>query len=639
MPTLSREVHLGWTLGGMRARQSARQTYLPAAGGVAGGHAPRWAGSVDPAPIYRSVATLGMVGGLAWLTTRIVAASPGFSDSGESVRSGLVLYCTVAWLTAVGIVHRLSRPENAFGRRLVLVASLVLVTEWDIPGATAAGVLSVAVFTVGLVLAVAVPVAVTWAILAFPSGRVDARAERYLLATGALLFVGALGLVPTLFFDLQAQGCSDCPTNLLLLHDDPDVAATSSRLAIGACLAWTIVTMVVLAVGLVRMSPASRRARGAVGTIGVVYLGAVAAHLGLSLDRGFVEGSATDHGLWWAQLVGLAALASAVEFSLLRSRSLRRGVTGLVVDLHRETAAGGMREALATWLHDPSLLVGYPVDGTYRDVDLETVDVRAPGRATSRLANDGDEIAVLVHRPGLFDNPDALREVVTAARLGLENERLRALGLAQVRALAESRVRIIEAGDRERRRLERDLHDGAQQRLVGLLLGLRLLRSSVGEDQHDLVRTVDAAEAEVQQAVRDLRELAAGLFPNVLVTEGLAGAWEALSETRPLQVMAAPEGRLPAAVEATAYVVVATAAARGPTTVRATSDGGWLRVRADVADGADASWDLAFLEDRVAAIGGRLVSTQVDGGVRIDLALPLALDASPETEPADGVRT
>jgi signal transduction histidine kinase len=308
---------------------------------------------------------------------------------------------------------------------------------------------------------------------------------------------------------------------------------------------------------------------------------------------------------------------------------MRRSVTGLVVDLHRETAAEGMREALSSWLHDPSLQVAYRVDGTYRDADLETVDVSArPGRATSRLVENGEEIAVLVHRPGLFDNPDAIREVVTAARLGLENERLRAEGLAQVRALAESRIRIIEAGDRERRRLERDLHDGAQQRLVGLLLGLRLLRSTLAGQHPAMERTVDEAEAEVQGAVRDLRELAAGLFPNVVVTEGLAGALQALSETVPLRVVDAPAGRLPPAVETTAYLVIAAAAAQGSTTVHAAYDGGRLRVAADV---ASANAGFAGLEDRVAAVGGHIEVTRVDGGTRVELELPVTAVASPYT--------
>lgn len=578
-----------------------------------------------------TLVALALVGSAAWLTMIVVTTSPGFSDSGASIRSEVALLCTVALLASVGVVHRLARPENPFGWRLILVAALVLATEWDIPGATAAGSLSAAVFSVGLLLATAVPVAAPWAVLSFPSGRIDRRMERHLLTAGSLVFVGAMGLVPTLFFDPQAQGCWDCPTNLLLLRDDPGVVRTSSRLAMAAAVAWTIVTIVVLLVGLARMSPASRRARGAVWTIGLLYLLAVSGQLVLSLDRGFVGRSTTDQRLWWTQLVGLAALAAAVAFSLLRARAMRRSVTGLVVNLHREVVAGGMREALAGWLHDPSLQVAYPVDGTYRDVDLATVDVTArPGRATSRLVNDGQEIAVLVHRPGLLDNPDAVREVVTSARLGLENERLRAEGLAQVRALADSRVRIIEAGDRERRRLERDLHDGAQQRLVGLLLGLRLLRTTTGEDHGE----VDEAEAEIQATVENLRELASGLHPHALLTEGFAGACVALSETMDVRVVDAPDRRFPAVVETTAYQLVARAAAAGPITVYAVHDGDALRVRVDA---AAAGVGLAGLEDRVNALGGHLDVLSNDKGRRIELELPLAAPgASRGVTRADG---
>ena len=612
----------------MRARQNVR---------VPSGQPP--AVAIHATQVMWSVVALALVANIAWLTMRVVAASPGFSDIGESILSEVALVCTVALLACVGIVHRLARTANRFGWLLILVAGLLLTTEWDIPGAAAAGFLSAAVFSVGLLLTMAVPAAATWAVLAFPSGRVGGRVERCLLVVGALVFVGALGLVPALFFDPQAQGCSDCPRNLLLVRDDPDVAAALSRAAMAAALAWTTITMLVLLLGLARMSPASRRARGAVWTIGFLYLLAVSAQLVLSLDRGFVGGSSTDRGLWWVQLAALAALAVAVAFSLLRSRAMRRSVTGLVVDLHRGAAAGGMREALAEWLHDPSLQVAYPVDGTYRAVDLAGVDVTARrGRAASPLVNDGQEIAVLVHRPGLFDGTDAVREVVTAARLGLENERLRAEGLAQLRALADSRVRIIEAGDRERRRLERDLHDGAQQRLVGLLLGLRLLRTTTAEDHAEL----DEAEAEIQATVGDLRELANGLHPVVLLTEGFASACAALSESMDVRVVDAPERRFSAVVETTAYLLVAKAAAAGPTTVHAVHDGDALRVRVDV---AAAGVGLAGLEDRVKALGGHLEVSPIDEkGLRIELELPLAAPAvsresSPGTVPRGDLRT
>ncbi|MEO7448041.1 MAG: histidine kinase [Humibacillus sp.] len=544
--------------------------------------------------------------GLVWLTMRVVSASPGFSEGGDSTLSEAALIGTAALFAAVGVVHLLATPSNRYGWLLVLIAALLLATEWGIPGATVAEPLAAAVFSMGLVAAMALAVATVWAVLAFPSGRVERLRDRYLLATGALVFVGGLGLLPAVFFDPRAQGCPHCPTNAMLVRDDPQLAAALSPFAMTAALAWAAVAALVLLRRLARMSPASRRARGAVWSIGVIHVLGVSAQLVLSRDRGFVGGSTTVHGLWWVQLASLAALAIAVAFGLLRARSLRRAVTGLVVDLHREAAAGGMREALAEWLHDPSLTVAYPVDGTYRDVDLAAVDLTAwPEASLSRLVDGGREIAVLVHRPGLLDNPDAVREVVTSARLGLENERLRAESLAQLRALANSRVRIIEAGDRERRRLERDLHDGAQQRLVGLLLGLRLLRMTAEGDPVE----VDEAESEIRGTIEDLRALANGLHPIVLLSEGFPAACAALSETMDVRIVDAPNRRFRAVVETTAYLLVAKAADAGPTTVYAACDHEALRVRVDV---AQAGVSLVSLEDRVKALGGHL-HVSVDG--------------------------
>jgi signal transduction histidine kinase len=578
-----------------------------------------------------------LVASMAWLTMDVIAASPGFSNSGESIVSEVALLGAVALLASIGIVHRLARRANPYGWLLILVAGLLLVTNWDIPGAATAGYLSGAVFSLGLLLTMAVPAAATWAVLAFPSGRVDGRVERSLLAAGCLAFVCAGGLLPALFFDPQTQGCSDCPTNHLLVRDDPEMATSLSRLALASALAWVAITIVVVIIDLARMSPAARQARGAVCTMGLVYLVAVSAQLALSLDRGFLGGSTMDRVLWSAQLAGLAALAVAVAYGLLRARAMRRNVTGLVVDLHRQAAAGGMREALAEWLHDPSLEVAYDVDGAYCGLDLATVDVTArPGRASSRLVDEGEEIAVLVHRHGLLEDPDAVHEIVMAARLGLENEHLRAEGLAQVRALAASRVRIIEAGDRERRRLEHDLHDGAQQRLVGLLLGLRVLKSTTGRDGEDVARAVDEAEAEVQSAVRDLRELATGLYPNILGVEGLAAAWHALSETSVLRVAEAPVGRFPTVVETTAYLVIATAAAHGQTTVWAAYAGGLLRVRADV---ASSQVKLKGLQDRVAALDGHIHVTRNNRTSRVDLELPVVGLAAPCAPPINGADT
>jgi signal transduction histidine kinase len=167
---------------------------------------------------------------------------------------------------------------------------------------------------------------------------------------------------------------------------------------------------------------------------------------------------------------------------------------------------------------------------------------------------------VLLPRTGLLDNPELVEEVASAARLALENERLQAEVRAQLEDLRASRARIIEAGDAERRRLERDLHDGAQQRLVGLTLALRLLRAQLGPDQdQQLTARLDEAEAELRRAVTELRGLAHGIHPAVLSDEGLAAALEALAEgtLAPLRIAAVPQERFPPAVETAAYMVVA----------------------------------------------------------------------------------
>jgi signal transduction histidine kinase len=223
---------------------------------------------------------------------------------------------------------------------------------------------------------------------------------------------------------------------------------------------------------------------------------------------------------------------------------------------------------------------------------------------------------VLVHRPGLLANPDLVDELGSATHLGLENERLQAEALTQLADLRASRARIVVTGDEERRRLERDLHDGAQQRLVGLSLALRLLRSRDGTGSPQLA----AAETELRAAIDDLRALARGLFPVVLRDEGLGAALGALGETAPLRVTAVPPRRFPDAVETTAYLVVARVAAHGPATVCATDTNGVLAVEVSV----DAPIDgLGDLEDRVRALDGELATSRDHLVTQVHLTLPV----------------
>src|SRR5438034_4059919 len=142
--------------------------------------------------------------------------------------------------------------------------------------------------------------------------------------------------------------------------------------------------------------------------------------------------------------------------------------------------------------------------------------------------------------------------------MSIENERLQAEVRAQLAEVRASRQRIVEAGDRERRRVERNLHDGAQQRLATLALSLAMLRDRDGADPATAASLAQAS-AELKQAIDELRELARGIHPAILAEEGLPAAVEALADrsSLPVRVTADFDARLPGPVEAIAYFVVA----------------------------------------------------------------------------------
>jgi signal transduction histidine kinase len=225
----------------------------------------------------------------------------------------------------------------------------------------------------------------------------------------------------------------------------------------------------------------------------------------------------------------------------------------------------------------------------------------------------------------------------SAARFALENERLQAELRAQLAELRDSRARIVRAGDEERRRLERDLHDGAQQRLHGIGMALQLLRRSVTAGD-GAVSLLDETEEEVQAALRELRELARGIHPAVLTDLGLADALRTLAERAPMPVdVAADTGRFPPEVETAAYFIVAEALANiakharaSRATVVVERQGALVRieVRDDGVGGADAARGsgLSGLVDRAGALDGRLFVDSPPGeGTRVVAELPCGL--------------
>ena len=362
---------------------------------------------------------------------------------------------------------------------------------------------------------------------------------------------------------------------------------------------------------------------------GSAYLGLVAATFGNSLGRGFLEPGALDRRLWFGEAAALAAVVAGAGWGVARARRARTDVARLVVELAQSPPSGGLQTALAGIVGDPALVLAYPLDGSERLVDAHGRPVEPPPEAErTTLVRDGTPVAVLAHAPGLLDDEQLVDDVTAASRLALENERLQADVRARLEELRGSRARIVAAGDAERKRLERDLHDGAQQRLVALSLSLRLLRSQLRHADPETVSWLDAAESELDAAIAELRELAHGIFPAVLADGGLAVAVQALAEEGqvPIRIGDLPKGRFPPAVETAAYTVVAEAAriATRGLAVHGEQRGDALVVEVEMHDD-DGALDRGALEDRIGALDGRLGIEHGEAGrVTILAELPCA---------------
>jgi signal transduction histidine kinase len=533
----------------------------------------------------------------------IARDQPAGSLAGDSLAGDAVLLGTGWILVACGAAAWARRPASRFGLLLALTGMAWFLVELDNPD-IGSGV----AFTVGLVTYAACPALVAHAGLAYPGGRLQSGAER--LAVGAA-YTGAivvLGIAPALLFNPSGQGCAECPPNHLAVADDADAVAALLRAGLWVGIAWAAVVIALAAWRVARSSSAARRLTAPVLVALAAYLALVVADYVHGLGRGFTSNDHVDRELWIGQAVALVGLAAGVATAWVRGSRARTTVARITVELGEEPASGGLRDALARALVDPELQLAYRLDDRrYVDAHGSTMVVAAAdGRAITPLVRAGRYVAVLVHRADLLDDPGLVEEVGAAAGLALTHERLQAEARAHLEDLRASRARTVEAGDAERRRLERDLHDGAQQRLVVLSLALRLLRSEL-----DGVGTarVEAAEAELQGALHELHDLARGIYPAVLADEGVAAAIESLAEAGdvPMTVASFPDERLTPAAEAAAYFLVAEVLKRSRTTgvtVAGERSDARLHVRIDGVGELDD--DLVDLRDRIGALDGEL---------------------------------
>jgi signal transduction histidine kinase len=307
----------------------------------------------------------------------------------------------------------------------------------------------------------------------------------------------------------------------------------------------------------------------------------------------------------------------------------------------RSAASGPVREMLAETLGDRSLAIAYwlPDRETFVDEAGRAVELPHPGsgRGWTAVDRDGRRVAAIIHDAALDTGPELVQAAATAAGLAIDNERLKADLRARLEELRESRLRIVQAGDAARRRLERDLHDGAQQHLVSLMLDLRLLKARLGKDS-DAAPLVDEVAEKLQIALAELRELARGIHPAILTDRGLEPALRSLGDRVPVDtdIDMAIEERLPAPIEAAAYFLVAEAltnvaryaqASRARVAVRREDADVVVEVTDDGVGGArlGAGSGLRGLEDRLAALDGVLqVESEPGAGTRLTARIPWA---------------
>ena len=397
-------------------------------------------------------------------------------------------------------------------------------------------------------------------------------------------------------------------------------------------------------VGLVALKPVLTVALVVVGLAPVVLF-AWLGQLGVEAVGGL--GDADYFGPWsfgfgtGVLLLALALPAAILALAALDAlRTVMCTVTRALM-LPRAAAAGApVRELLAESLGDHSVAIAYWLPDREMFVDEVGHRVELPhpasGRTWTTIERDGRPVAAIVHDAALDTTSELVQAAASASSLALDNERLKADLRARLEELRVSRLRIVEATDAARRRIERDLHDGAQQQLVALALELRLLRGRVG-DQPELTPLVDSLSERLASALAELRELARGIHPTILTDQGLAPAIEALATRAPLPVEAevTVAERLTEPVEAAAYFVVAEALTNVVKYARASFVDVRIRrldgvVVVDVADDGVGGVDVAAgsglrgLQDRLAAVDGELdIDSPRGGGTRLRARIPV----------------
>ncbi len=568
-----------------------------------------------PSPVLLCVLALGglAVGASSFL---LAFGSDHVQDPGLQAS----LYCLIEVPYVLGgVVAWWRRPDSRFGPLMIAAGYVAFLANlaWansELPS------------TVGQVFDLVPLVLYLHVFLSYPSGRLETRPERALVVTGYLLAM-ALQVIS------MALGGVD-PDNLIAFTNSPGVVDAITHIQLSALSAVSLAGVAVLAFKRYRDGRPTRRMTALL--VDAFALGLIMTALLLLAGQFQWDSFETIRRATFVT-IGLAPLAFLI--GLLTSRLARSDVGELLVQLRSEPAPEELRDALSGALRDPSLSLAFwlPEFGVWADVNGKEMTLPGPGsgRSATPIEREGQPVAALIHDPSLGDEPELLDAVSAAAGIALENARLQADLRARLDELRESRARVLSAEQEERRRLERNLHDGAQQRLISLSLDLKRLEGKVGDDP-DARAGIDQARREIATSLEELRTIARGLHPAVVSGHGLQVALDTLVAKAPVPVKLSTDldGRLDEAIEVAAYYVVSEslanvgkhAQAKAATVSVGREDGTLVvEVTDDGVGGADTEQGggLRGLADRVEAHGGRLrVWTPRGGGTRVRAELP-----------------
>lgn len=557
-------------------------------------------------------------------------AGAGFALAIASVTWGDAPHPAWAWLPVqlAGVSSILSgtllwarRPANGTGRLLTLhgvcwyLGDLQLV---DHPAAFAAGF---CLFFLGHAV-------LGHLVVALPTGHLRHRRQRWLVVMlyATPLLTQALRYATE--YPPQPQGWGD-PS-----------AAYSVWAPVGS-IALSGLTVCVAGLLVRRWSTASRPARREYAPLWLTILG-----IGVTTVVGAAAAAVdadpvTQRYLVVAYVTGVAVVPFALTGGLLRVRLTRLRVAELVTRLAATTDPQQVRAALASALDDPGLRLWFPLpDGAgYVDPYARLVQPSdAAGRTATPVGDPRRPLAILVHDPALDTQRPLVEAVAAAARLALDNARLVAAQRHHRAELGAARAGAVAAADAERRRIQRDLHDGVQQKLLAISMLVRHAHERVSADPAaPPTAELASAAAYLPEVVRELRLLAEGLHPPILAERGLSAAAEAIAERSPLPLAVdVPAGRWSADVERAAYFVITealanvykhAAASRADVRVRQRAGRLLVEISDDGVGGADAAGGtgLRGLHDRVGALGGLLrVSSDMGAGTRVTAELPCA---------------